>query len=46
METIVWKVDKSVENLSTYPQIREAAKWLEKIVWKLEKGVENPTTYP
>lgn len=30
METIVWKVDKSVEKLSTYPQIIEAATWLQK----------------
>ncbi len=30
METIVWRVDKSVEDLSTCPQIKEAATWLKK----------------
>ena len=30
METIIWKVDKSVDNLSTYPQIQEAAAILQK----------------
>ena len=30
METVVWKVDKSVDNLYTYPQIKEAAQLLRK----------------
>lgn len=30
METIIWKVDKSVDNLSTYPQIQKAAAILQK----------------
>lgn len=30
METKVWKVDKNVDNLLTYPQIKDAAYWLRK----------------
>ncbi|WAA12188.1 L-threonylcarbamoyladenylate synthase [Fervidibacillus halotolerans] len=30
METKIWEVDKSVDNLPTFPQIMEAARWLQK----------------
>ncbi|WAA09652.1 L-threonylcarbamoyladenylate synthase [Fervidibacillus albus] len=30
MDTKIWKVDKNVDNLLTYPQIIEAARWLQK----------------